>query len=182
MRVLLKEGADTATADSILVLPQVTRAMLETLSGEAVAKGVVAEVNSATLSSALRAGAVARQDQFVTAKVLQEDVRWLTRALARYEVGSKISLKTTSRGFALDDSEATQVDRAAGLSERDTIAVGPLISPKTFLNARAEVVSVDGDKVQVQWAAGDRDRIQRATGKELAERTTIPLACVEKVE
>ncbi len=182
MRVLLKEGADAATSESILVLPQLTGATLETLSGDAVAKGVVAEVDGKTVTSALEAGARARKDEFVTAIDLRKGVNWLHKALTVYELGSKIGLKPTPRGFTLDESEAKLINRAVGLANGDTIGVGPRISPKAFMNARGRVLSIKGDKVEVKLEAGDRDRIQRATGKELPEHTTFPLACVEKVE
>jgi len=59
--------------------------------------------------------------------------------------------------------------------------VGPTISPRTFLNARGRVVSIKGDKVQVELDAGDRDRIERATGKPERETIPFPLVCVEKL-
>jgi hypothetical protein len=181
MRVLLKEGADAATSESILVLPQLTGSMFETLSGESVSKGVVAEVDRKTVTSALNAGARSRKDEFVTAKDLQKDVKWLAKAVGEYELGSKIGLEPTPRGFMLDESEAKRINRAEGLTTGDTIAIGPTISPKTFMNARGRVVSTKGDKVEVRLDDGDRDRIQRATGKGVAEITTIPRNGVEKL-
>jgi hypothetical protein len=182
MRVLLKEGADAATPESILVLPRLGGNTLETLTGDAVAKGVIAEVDQKTVTSALNAAARARKDEFVTTKDLQKDVKWLNKALGEYEIGSKIGLKSTSRGFTLDDSEAQRINRTEGLAEGDVIAVGPTVSPRTFMNARGRVLSINGDRVEVELDPGDRDRIQRATGKKVAEHPTFPLVCVERVK
>ncbi len=182
MRVLLKEGADAATSDSILVLPQLTGSTLETLAGDPVAKGLVAEVDSRSVTAALNAGARSRKDEFVTAKNLQKDVRWLSKAIADYEIGAKIGLTPTARGFALDVSEANRINRAEGLAPDDKIAVGPNVSPKAWMNAHGRVLSINGGRVEVELDPGDRDRLQRATGKEITERTSLPLTCVEKVK
>jgi hypothetical protein len=182
MRVLLKEGADAATSDSILVLPQGLGNTLETLAGDPVAKGLVAEVDERTVTSALNTAARSRKDEFVSAKDLQKDVRWLNKAIGEYEVGAKIGLTPTARGFALDVSEATRINRADGLAVDDEIAVGPNISPKAWMNAHGRVVSIKGGRVEVQLDPGDRDRLQRATGKEIPERPALPLGSVEKVK
>jgi len=181
MRVLLKEGAESATSDSILVLPQLTGSTLETLAGDEVPKGLAAEVDEKAVVSAVNTAARARSDEYVGAKDLMRDVRWLHKALGEYQDGSKIGLTPTPRGFTLDDSEATRIDRAANLAEGDTIAVGPSIKPKTYLNARGKVASVTRDKVEVVLDPGDRDRLARATAKPIAERLHLPRACVEKV-
>jgi hypothetical protein len=55
-------------------------------------------------------------------------------------------------------------------------------SPRAFMNAQARVLAVKGRRVEIELDAGDRDRIQRATGKEAARRPTVPLECVEKVK
>ena len=183
MKVLLKEGAEKATAASILVLPQLIETTLETLSGEAVSDGgIVAEADYAVVGAAINTGAKERAAQSITAKTLLKEVKWMAKALGEYEIGSKIGLHITGRGCALDDSEAKRINRAEGLSEGDVIAVGPTISPRTLMNARGRVVSISGDRVEVELEAGDPDRIERATGKELAEHTSFPLVCVEKVE
>jgi hypothetical protein len=183
MRVLLREGAERATAATILVLPQEVETTFETLSGEAVLNGgIVAEADYAAVADAANTGAKDRAAQTVTAKALLKQVEWMARALSPYEIDSKIGLRIIRHGWALDDSEAKRIDRAEGLSEGDTIAVGPTISPKRFMNARGCVVSIDGDRVAVELEAGDRDRIRRATGKEQAKNVSFPLVCLEKVE
>jgi hypothetical protein len=182
MRVLLKEGAEGATSDSVLVLPQLSGSTLETLAGDAVPKGLVAEVDDRMVVSAVNAGAESRRDEFIAAKDLLRDIKSLHKMLGSYEPGSKIGLTPTPEGFTLDVSEATRIDRAAGLAEGDLIVVGPNIKPKTYLNARGKVVSIEGDKVKVALDPGDRDRLQRATAKPIAERLTLPRVCVEKVQ
>lgn len=181
MRVLLKEGADAATSESILVLPQALGNTLETLSGDPVSKGLVTVVGDEALTSALHVALQARADEFLSAKDLLKDLKWLHIGLGEYEAGSKVGLRPTQKGFALDDSEAIRINRAQGLAQGDTIAIGPTLSPKTYMNARGRVVSMRGDKVTVKLDAGDRDRVERATGKEVAERIKVPLLCVEIV-
>jgi len=181
MRVLLKDGAQNATSESILVLPLGSGSTLETLSGEPVANGIVAEVDARAVTSALNAGARSRRDEFVSAKDLQKEVKWLNKALGEYELGSRIGLEPTPRGFKLDDSEARRTNRAEGLVVGDEVAVGPNISPKFFVNAHGSVTSINDEQVEVALDPGDHDRLQRATGKEIAERPILPLSCVEKV-
>lgn len=181
MRVLLKEGADEATAATILVLPQLIETTLETLSGEAVSDGgIVAEAEYEVIADAINTGARSRDAQSISPKRLLKEVEWIARAISPYEIGSKIGLRVTASGCALDDSLAKRTNRAEGLAEGDTIAVGP-VSPKKFLNARGWVIAIEGDRVEVELEAGDRDRIQRTDGKEVPKRTTFPLSCIEKV-
>ena len=71
--------------------------------------------------------------------------------------------------------------RAEGLTKGDLVAIGPTISPRTLMNARGRVLAIQGDRVGVELDAGDCDRYERATGKQLAQRTTFPLNTIEKV-
>jgi hypothetical protein len=183
MRVLLKDRAEKATATSILVLSQEIETTFETLSGEAVPDGgIVAEADYSAVAHAVNAGAKDRATQAITPKALLKQVEWMARALSPYELGSRIGLRIVGHGWALDDSEAKRIDRAEGLSEGDTIAVGPSISPKRFMNARGHVISINDESVLVELEPGDRDRIRRATGKEQAKHVSFPRICVEKVE
>ncbi len=183
MKVLLKEGAENATATSILVLAQEIETTFVTLSGEAVPDGgIVAETDYPTVAQAVNTGASNHPAQSVTPRTLLKQVEWMAKALSPYEIGSEMGLHIVGHGWALDDSKATRIDRAAGLSEGDTIAVGPTISPRRFMNARGRVISINDESVLVELDPGDRDRIHRLTGKEQAEQVSFPLVCVEKVE
>lgn len=182
MRVLLtKTDADPGPA-TILVLPQLGGSSFETLAGERVDFGFAAEVTGEPLTEAMYAGAKERDDDLTSAKDLINDVRWLHKALADYEPGSKFGLKIGPKGgYDLDDSEANRIDRAAGLGEGDDVAVGPTVRPKTFFNARGRVVSIEGDMVHVTLDPGDRDRVERATGKTVKETMSFPLEGLEKL-
>jgi hypothetical protein len=149
MKVLLKEGADAATSETVLVLPQVSGDTLETLSGDSVPKGIVTEAGEKAITAALNVALAARKDEFISAKDLQKDLIWLNKVLADYELGSKIGLKASPSRFTLDDSEATWINRAEGLAPGDRIAVGPSVSPKTAMNAHGQVLSISRDKVLV---------------------------------
>ncbi len=182
MKVLLKHGADKATAATVLILPQLIDDALETLSGESAPYGIVAETDEAALVDALNAGARARGHHVLTARALRKEAQWMSKALAGYEVGSKIGLIVKGGGaFRLDDSEAIRVNRAEGLTKGDLVAMGPTVSPRTLMNARGRVLAVKGDRVGVELDAGDCDRCERATGKQVAQRTTFPINTIEKV-
>ncbi|HUC06494.1 MAG TPA: hypothetical protein VMR96_00245 [Solirubrobacterales bacterium] len=133
-----------------------------------------------TLTTAIKAGVKKRGNDYVDTKALVKGVQWMDKALADYEQGSKIGLDVSKSGYALDDSEATPINRAEGLTEGDTVAIGPRVSPKALMNARGQILSIDGDKVEVELEAGDRDRFQRATGKQAAERMTFHVGYLEK--
>lgn len=179
MKVLLKEGAKKATATTILILPRLNASTLETLAGEAAPHGIVTEADDKAVLEAVNA--CDRTEQFILGRDLYKAAAWMYKALGQYENGSKIGLRLTGRGYALDDSQANRVNRAEGLAKGDAVVVGPTISPRTFMNARGRVVSIKGDKVQVELDAGDRDRIERATGKPQRETIPFPLACIEKL-
>ncbi len=179
MKVLLREGAKKATATTILILPRLGGSTLETLAGKAVPHGIVAEADDKAVLDAVNA--CNRTDEFITGRELYKAATWMYKALGEYEDGSKIGLRVTGRGNALNDSEAKRVNRTEGLAKGDTVAVGPTISPGTYMNARGRVVAVKGDKVQVELDAGDRDRLERATGKPQRKTVPFPLVCVEKV-
>lgn len=182
MRVLLTKPDADPTSTTILVLPQLGGSTFETLAGERVDIGFVAEVRGEPLTEAVYAGANERNDEFVTAKELTADVRCLHKDLADYESGSKIGLKVDGKGdgYTLDDSEATRINRAEGLKEGDEVAIGPAVRPKTFFNAHGCAASIDGDTVRVTLDPGDRDRVERATGKTVKETMSFPLVGLEK--
>jgi hypothetical protein len=183
MRVLLTKPGAGPTSATILVLPQLGGSTFETLAGERVEFGYLAEVRSESLTEAVYAGASERDDDLTTAKELTDDVRWLHKALADYEPGSKIGLKIDPRGqgYVLDDSEATRINRVRGLKEGDEVAIGPALRPKIFFNAHGRASSIDGDIVKVTLDPGDRDRIERATGKIVNETMSFPLAGLERI-
>lgn len=183
MRVLLTKPDAEPTSATILVLPQLGGSNFETLAGERVDFGFVAEVRGEPLTEAVYAGAKERDDD-TTAKELTDDVRWLHRALADYEPDSRIGLVIDPRneGYILDDSEATRINRAEGLKEGDKVAIGPGMRPKTFFNAHGTAVSIEGDVVQVTLDPGDRDRVERGTGKTVKEPLVFPLAGLEKLD
>jgi len=184
MKVLLKEGAAEPTPATILVPSSRGEVTFETLIGETIPttkKGVIAESSEGPIIDAVNAAAVERDDRLVSGKSLAAHLRHLNKGLRDYEVGSKIGLQETNGRVLFDDSEAKRVNRAEGLARGDQIAIGPAIRPKAYMNARGEVVSVGGGKVEVDLDPGDRDRIERERGKPIAERQSIPVSCVEKV-
>ena len=154
----------------------------ETLSGKKASRGIVAEADPKEVVTAVGAAVKQREDPYLNSKDLLKDLRWLNKALASYEAGSRIGLKTKGGSYVLDESEAKFIDRAEGLAEGDAVAVGPTITPRSLTNIHGKVVSIKGDKVTIEVDPGDRDRFERSVGKDLTEQITIPLGCADKVE
>ncbi|HKT83991.1 MAG TPA: hypothetical protein VJQ84_09180, partial [Solirubrobacterales bacterium] len=93
MRVLLKEGAAEATATTILVFLRPGGAILETLGGEPVTRGVIAEADPSTVGKAARDGIEMREDPDVRVKALLEELNWLDGFLASHRLGATIDLE-----------------------------------------------------------------------------------------
>jgi len=182
MRVLLKDAAAKPNAENILVTPLRTVASLETLSGETAPHGFLAEVVNGTVVEAIEAGAKQRAGEFgFSIREMVKDLRDLADALVEFELGSKFSIKVTGDSWALDESEATRIDRAEGLTREDRVVIGASVTPKTYMNARGRVESIrPGNTVEVELDAGDRDRIERATGESVPRLIKFPYACIEK--
>jgi hypothetical protein len=170
-------------------------------TGDAVAEGIVADRPDAMVKRAITA-ALAERDKADDAKYggesesglgrpyspdrnwatvadVMRDVRWIGKALARLDVavGVKVGVKTTGRGSSLVLPEPTAAAYEPKVGDR--IAVGPMISPKALMNARGEVVAVNGTRATVRFNAGDLKRVQRATGKGFRPETTVPKSCLE---
>lgn len=181
MKILLTQGAEGATADTIVVLPMALGRTFETLTGDPVDNGFVGEADADTVTEALRAALTTRRDEFISAKDVLKDLRWLSKALVDCTLGSKVGMAVTPAGFKLNFSEATRIDRAENLAVGDPIAVGPNISPKAWMNVHGRVTAIRGDRVVVDLDPGDRDRLQRAIAKRVAAQATLPISSVEKV-
>jgi hypothetical protein len=182
MRVLLKDGAEKATAATIIVIPQEIETTFVTLAGEAVPEGgIVSEADYSTVALAVDTGAKHHSTQTATSNELFEQAVWMARILSAYEVGSRIGLHIIGRGWALDTLEAKRIDRAEGLAEGDRIAVGPTIDSQMLVNARGRVISFNDEAVWTELDAGDRDRIERATARTQPKCLSLPRVCVEKV-
>lgn len=183
MRVLLKDAAEKATAENILVPPQRTVASLATLSGATAPFGFLADADYDTVVKAIQAGSRRRAGEFrFSIQSMSQDLRKLAEELGNYELGSKLSLRVKGDGYVLEDGEATRIDRSGGLTWEDRVAIGPSVSPKAFMNARGRVEYIRCDNtVEVELDASDRDRIERATGKRVPKVRKFPRACIEKL-
>jgi hypothetical protein len=100
MRVLLKEGADGATADTIFVmaLRGYPDPWWRGLAGPAnTERAVVAEAVDAVVAEAI-SRAVREADFPGTPRQMFKDVKWMARTLARCPIGSKIQMHLTPSG------------------------------------------------------------------------------------
>jgi molybdopterin converting factor small subunit len=178
MRVLLKEGATEATAATILVLPVCSAGMFETLSGERVPQGIVADADPKVVVASASIGAEERGNPFVTSKDLLMDLTWLDKELADFEEGAKVCAQFSGGAYVLCASKRTPVESAEELAEGDAIAIFPV---NGLINARGTVVSVDGKWMEVEIDPGDRKRFEGRTSLVLGKRVTVSFTSVEKM-
>ena len=110
MRVLLKEGAEQATAETIVVVePNLNEASFETLSGVGVLDGgTVVEVENSALADLIEAVVEKRAARGITAKRLIKEVAWMARVVSPYEVGSRVVQHITHNGCVIDKRQATR--------------------------------------------------------------------------
>lgn len=103
MRVLLKEGAAEATAATILVFLRPTGATLETLSGESVTRGILAEADPKVVGAAASS---ATEERELRPNDLLKELEWLDTFLAGHDLGAKIELEVSDDGYMLDEIES----------------------------------------------------------------------------
>jgi hypothetical protein len=178
MRVLLKEGATEATGATILVLPVCSAGMFETLAGERVPQGTVAEADPKVVVASASSAAKERGNPFVTSKDLLMDLTWLDKELGDYEEGARVSAQFSGGAYVLGADQRKKVECAEELAEGDAVAISPL---NGLINARGHVVSVAGKWVEVEVDPGDRDRFESRTGLLLGEPVTVSFTSVEKL-
>lgn len=174
-------------------------------TGEKVAVGVVAEMPDAGVKRLLAAALTMREraederfgaaDPETGARAFHKDrsfalepsdfmreIRWINKALTAEDVadGTEVRLKDSGRGHSLDLPATAEETYEPQVGDR--IAIGINITPKAMMNARGEVLAVNGTRVKVRLTAGDLKRVKRATGKNFAAETSIPKVCIEKDE
>lgn len=180
MRVLLTTGATEPTPSTILVIRQEAETTFETLLGGAHRCGVVAEAERSAVGAAINAAAMGRARKPRCPSKVFEDAERLARTLSPYEPGSPIRLEILRNGWTLDTAQATWIDRAAGVSVGDVVAIGPPM-PESFVNARGRVTSFREKSVWVELDPADRERIERSTSKKMPPASLIPRYCIEAV-
>jgi hypothetical protein len=119
MRVLLREGADRAIAETILVLPctfmeTVWGPLLEGEAHERIDEAYVADVTVPVIARAVRAAIAGRRRPGPSAHELYRYVRFTTRLIEPYVIGSRIRMHVdTYYGCELDCSQAVLTTEAA---------------------------------------------------------------------
>jgi hypothetical protein len=110
MRVLLMEGAERATAETILVLPGFVETVWAPLLPSVHYRGVCPEGCIAGVGVGVVARAIAtacdHRHPIVSSARLFNELSWMHRKLRPYVIGSRIRLEVTSFGCALDCSKA----------------------------------------------------------------------------
>jgi hypothetical protein len=182
----------TPTKNTILTFPVLGGTKFLGLDGKDYDEGIVMETNEATAKKHTQAAIlrdnprsgevkVGQPFAFMTTADVMRDVRWIAKRLANVPNDTKVTMTNSAQGMGLDIPQDALPDYTRGLAVGVKIAVGPSISPKAMMNARGEVLAVNGTKVKVKLDASDIDRVNRATGKKFAAEVDIPKACIEVI-
>lgn len=139
-------------------------------------KAFVREVDDRAVALAVRNAVAA--DEFMTTADYKRDLKFMVRSLVDVAEGTEVGVKVRGRGISLDiPKDAVESGPAAKVG--DTVAIGANISPKALMNARGVVTALNGTKVTIKLTAGDRKRIERATGRKYGPTTAVPKSCVD---
>jgi hypothetical protein len=164
IRVLLKEGAERATAQTILsVAPTLRETVLSPLSGGGgVPGGIVAEADIWTVAEAIDTAAEGYPRISAAVRNARiEEVEWMAGILAMYEVGSRIVQHLTHSGCSLDATEARR-------------ASGPTLTPHE--RRRYEEADERGDYGSIASRLGRLADARDATAQSLQELRRRPEA------
>ena len=178
MKVLTHEGV-------VLTLPFTSNTVpgseFERIDGNgSAAVGVVTEMSGATVRrSAQRAARL--EHAFATAREISNDLRFIAMSLSDVADGAEIRVETKGSKIKLVIPASARPTREP-IKAGDRVAVNAQVSPKTLMNTHGIVESVTGDRATVKLDDGDRQRVIRATGKEIPASVPAPLAILDKLE
>jgi hypothetical protein len=142
--------------------------------------GTVTEMTeSAVRRLVSAAGAI--EKNYSTPRTMMNDIRFIARSLATVQDGVEIRMQSSGRGIKLVIPPEARVAKAT-VKAGARVAFNGRVSPKTMLNARGTVQSVRGGRATLKVDAGDRGRITEATGKDLPESTTAPVAILDVLD
>ncbi len=178
MKVLTHEGV-------VLTLPfmcnDIPPNTFERLDGQGTATvGIVAEADEATVRRQIRKAAQLER-VFNTEREITNDTRFIARVLFDIPNGTEIRLEIKNAKIKLvipPDAKPTREPIHAG----DRIAINHRARPKTLMNAHGTVESVKGDKATIKLDESDRQRVIRATGREVETSFPAPLAILDKLD
>ncbi|HUC06496.1 MAG TPA: hypothetical protein VMR96_00255 [Solirubrobacterales bacterium] len=164
MRVLLKKGAERATAETILAVgPSLRESVLTTLAGEGGQPGgVVAEVDSWTVAEAIDTAAEKHRAPAAAVRSTRiEEVEWMAGILAAYELGSELVHHVTRTGCALELPKSKRLS-------------GPTLTPHE--RRRYEEADERGDYGSIACRLGRLGDARDATAQSLEELRRRPEA------
>lgn len=191
----------TSPTGSVLVFDPNGSVSFTALDGTSHATGIVAEVLDREVSMQMAAALTAVKMQRAEAQTdgvgvpygtggvfaysersdFLRDTRFITKCVADAKDGTIVTVKRSGRGLTLDVPKDALPNRQAGLAIGVRVAVGPNVSPKALMNAHGTVVSVNGVKADVEFDAGDIDRVNRATGKRFGTIVKMHKATLEVI-
>lgn len=178
MKVLTHEGV-------LLTLPFTSKntpnGEFERIDGEGCAAvGVVTTIPDATVRGLIQRAS--RLDAaFATARQITNDIRFFNRALIDVADGAEIRMEQKGSKVALIVPPSARPTRQP-VQVGDRIAINASVRPKAWMNCHGSVERIDGAKATIKLDEGDRQRVIRATGKDIAPTLQAPLAILDKLE
>jgi len=144
----------------------------------ATAKGIVSNMDDAKVT-ALTRDAAGRIDSIATPRQLKNDLRFIHRALIDVADGAEVGIEYARHKYRLlipPEARAAREPLAVG----DRCAMNANVQPKELLNTHGTVESIDGAKATVKIDEGDRQRLNRATGKSYPATFKVTLTRLDK--
>lgn len=169
MRVLLKKGAERATAETILAAgPSLRQTVLTTLTGEGgVSGGIVAEADHWTVAEAIDTVAERHHAPAAVVRIVRtEEVEWMAGILAPYELGSELVQHITHSGCVLELPKSKRLS-------------GPALTPHE--RRRYEEAEERGDYGSIASSLGRLADARDATARSLEELRRRPEAHTKDV-
>lgn len=142
--------------------------------------GTVTEVSEGTVRRLVRVAGHLK-DNYMTSRSMMSDIRFIARSLSAVNDGTEIRMQKSGDRIKLVIPPEAQAAKAAVMAGA-RVAFNGRVSPKTMLNARGIVQSVQRGRATLKIDADDRRRITEATGKDFSESTTAPVEILDVLD
>ncbi len=178
MKVLTHKGV-------LLTLPFTTNAIpdqeFERIDGQgSAAVGVVTTIADTTVKTLVQRAS--RLDAaFSTTREITNDIRFFNRMLSDVADGAEIRMDRKGSKITLIVPPSARPTKEP-IHVGDRIAINAMVSPKALMNSHGSVERISGKKATIKLDEGDRQRVIRATGKDLPPTLSAPLSILDKLD
>jgi hypothetical protein len=142
--------------------------------------GVVGELEERTVRRTANEGA-ALESIKSTASYVLKDLQFISKALSGVADGAEVRVECRGGVARLVVPPGARSQRPP-IVAGDRVAFNGRVTPEALLNARGTVESVEGGEAKVRLDAGDRRRLEEATGKDRSEFTEASVALLDKLD